>query len=985
MRAFPGSLSFLALLVGCGQHVCLSGDTSCVLQSPCEALTFTCDAGSTQVFVLDASTPAFTGVASLAADGDVVLANDQVIAVIDALDHPHYIAPTGGTLLDLMPRGTRTDALRNVFQASGLLPGEAAVYTDLQVFDEGDVKAVQVTGHLDGHPEYVVATRYEVRPCEPGIRVRTELLNGGSDPQSWLLSDGWYTGGREALPFVPAAGMGFAYPSFGLSTVPDALREVPYAIFGVHPLPATTYATVTCDQPSATGFFSEEVSAIGVGPTVFQPGDWRIHERFLGVASGPSVSAGVDVALEVRRQLFEEAFTTLRGSVTAPVGPSMVTTGLRAAVLISEGSPSTPVEERIPVTHVLPDENGAFEVRVPTDRDYVLSIESYGQQVLEVDASVAQSAVDVGTLTVPAVGELTLNALVDGVEDHVLVLVVPSDDITRDQVTGRMFGRFESCAPLLGHPHADSPACNRVLVSGLTTVSLPPGTYDLVAAVGPFSTLARVTDVVVGAGEGASVTLDLQRLDLQPAGTLSGDFHVHGGPSFDSSINDLDRARAFLASGIQVIASTEHDVVFDYQAALDALQADGRLALMHGTESTGHILFNYIPTDTNPAVVGHWNFWPVRYDPRGPWRGAAWDEKAEPGLLMQRMRDQADWDPDAGVAQLNHPLSGLQLGRAFGWADSLNLDGNAPLKTDDDGTGQALFLHRPPDDDGGTADFSNADYHAQEVMNGTSNGDYLKYRAFWFYLLDQGIFKAATGNSDSHSLTENVLGTPRTIVRTPTTLVGFQPQVFNAAVREGRSFLTNGPVLEIRTTDAAGAIREPSVDVFTPDPAGSLQVRVAAAPWMPVQEVRIFVNHELVRTLPVTDPDPTSVDPADFERLDVTVPLAELLPGGSDAWIVVEAGPAHLQAGDLDCNGFPDTTDNNADGVVDWRDVAELTEDPGEPCFPDVGPLLPRTPPTDRSDPLTWFAQVFPGGYPLAVSNPLILDVDGGGFTGVLQ
>ena len=48
-----------------------------------------------------------------------------------------------------------------------------------------------------------VSTRYEVRPCEPGIRVRTELYNGGREYQSWVLADGFYWGGRRNLP-VPA-------------------------------------------------------------------------------------------------------------------------------------------------------------------------------------------------------------------------------------------------------------------------------------------------------------------------------------------------------------------------------------------------------------------------------------------------------------------------------------------------------------------------------------------------------------------------------------------------------------------------------------------------------------------------------------------------------------------------------------------------------------------------------------------------------------
>ncbi len=980
------ALGALASLSACRSEGCLSGDPECVMPSPCEDLAFTCEGGFTESYRVDATSPLPQGFAALGATGDFVLANDQVMVVLDALDHPHYIAPTGGGIIDMVPRDAEVDGLRHVFQAAGLLPGEGFAYTSVRTFEDGDVKAVQFMGTLDGRPDQIVATRYEIRPCEPGVRVRTEILNGEPDAASWLVSDGWYSGGREALPFVPAPGMGFKYPSFGLSTVPAALRDVPYLVHGVHPGPAPTYTAVACNAPHLTGFISEEVSAMGIGPEVVQHRDWRVFERFIAASATSSVSGGADLALEVRRQLFGEDWVTIEGVVDAPVGPSMVTTGLRAAVQISEGTTATSLDARVPVTHVLPEADGSFAVRVPAGRDYVIEVEAYGQTVLEVDVDVSDGAVDVGTLSLPGVGEVTLNATIDGVEDHVLVFFVPADAQTREDTTGRMFGRFEVCAPLLGHPHSDSPACNRVLVSGLTTVTVPPGTYDLFAATGPFSSLARVADLVVAAGEGQSVSLDIERLPLQPEGTLSGDFHVHGGPSFDAAINDYDRVRAFLASDLQVIASTEHDVVWDYAEALAELDAAGRLELLVGTESTGHILFNYIPTDTNPAVVGHWNFWPLDFDPRGPYRGAAWDEKAEPGLLMQRMRDQAGWDPATGVAQLNHPISGLQLGRAFGWADSLNLDGNLPLSEEDDGTGQAIFLHTPPDDDGGRAAFSNADYHVQEIMNGTNNHDFLKYRAFWFYLLDQGIFRGGTGNSDSHSLTENVLGTPRTIVYTTTTLDDFHPTTFNADVRAGRAFATNGPVVEISMVDIAGATRTPSLDVFAPSAGRGLNVKVSAAPWVRVEEVRIYANQELIEVISVEDPDdPTSTDPEDFVRLDTTVSLAGLLPSSGDAWVVVEAGPAHLEVADLDCNGFPDTTDNNGDGAIDWRDVEALTEDPGVDCLPETGPLRDKAPPDDRDDPLYWFAQVFPGGYPLAITNPLILDLDGGGFTPVLR
>ncbi|MBK8216020.1 MAG: hypothetical protein IPK71_20015 [Myxococcales bacterium] len=60
---------------------------------------------------------------ALAARGDLVLENDRVRLVLDALDAPHYLAPTGGTMLDFVPKGgTSDDELNQIFQATGILP-----------------------------------------------------------------------------------------------------------------------------------------------------------------------------------------------------------------------------------------------------------------------------------------------------------------------------------------------------------------------------------------------------------------------------------------------------------------------------------------------------------------------------------------------------------------------------------------------------------------------------------------------------------------------------------------------------------------------------------------------------------------------------------------------------------------------------------------------------------------------------------------------
>ncbi|MFN7145305.1 MAG: CehA/McbA family metallohydrolase, partial [Myxococcota bacterium] len=726
------------------------------------------------------------------------LANEQVVAVIEALDHPHYIGVTGGGIIDLYSRGKANDSLRHMFQATGVLPGDAMKYTSVELLEEGDVKAVQFLGTLEGYPDVRVATRYEIRPCEPGVRVRTEMINETPDVLSWFPTDAFYFGDRGNLPFVPGPGMGFTYPPFGLSTLLDGFRDVPFMATNAYSAEAASYAAVACSEESLSGFHSTQISAIGQAPRIVQPRDYTIYERFVGLAEGTSVSGAVDLALELRRQLFGEAYTELSGTVVAPGGD--IGEGVRASVLIAEGTAAMAVEERIPWQHVKPDADGKWTVRVPADRAYVVTAEAFGRAAGEVEVQVGSAPVEAPTLTLDGAGEVTIDATIDGEVDHVLVLVIPADDATAEATTGEMFGHFGECAPLLGNPHGPSPACNRVLVDGPTTIAVPPGTYDFYAVAGPFSTLAGAQGVRVEAGTGQSVALELETLDLQPAGTLSGDFHVHGGASFDSSIPDVDRVKAFLASRIDVVATTEHDTVWDYAAAAAELGASDRIALVSGTESTGHVLFPFRADYAFPLVVGHWNFWPVTFDPQGPYRGASWDELAEPGALFTRQRDEGNFDADIGVIQLNHPVGGLQFGRNYGWISATGMDMREPPKEDYDGTGQSLLLHTPED-----AAYSNVDFDAQEVMNGTGNDLLLQYRAFWFYLLDHGIVRAGTANSDSHTLTENVLGTPRTIVWTETTLDDFDLATFNEDVREGHSFGTNGPVVDAYVTDFGGS------------------------------------------------------------------------------------------------------------------------------------------------------------------------------------
>jgi len=977
-------LSSLALVLtmapSCAKEGCLDPTVDdCTVPSPCEGIDgFVCSTGEVAVKIVETAADVPGGLDALGSPGDVRLSNDRVVVIIDALDHPHYLAPTGGGLLDMSTVGDDNDSLRSMVQATGVLPEEAANYTEMKLIEEEGLVGVQFRGTLDGRPDVHVATRYELRPCEPGVRVRTELINLEPDSSSISLFDATYFGDREMVDFTPGKGIGFNHPSFGLSSLGDATMDAPFMVGAAHSEPAASYGTVACDREQLWGFQSNNIAVNGTQGRPLPYGDYEVYERFIAIGEGASVADAANIIMEVRRQLFDEAYVVIEGQVAVDgAGDVPIGDGLRASVHVEEGAASDPREERTPWNHAFVDEDGRFLLAVPANRSYVLEVETYGQRGQALDITVEETNTDVGTLTVPQVGQVTISGGIDGVPDHLQVMVLPADDATEEAVNGAMLGQFAECAPLLGAPYGTAPACNRVqlLPEGPMTIGILPGTYDFFATAGPFSTIAVERGVQITAGATASVDMQVEMLDLLPPTGLSGDFHVHGGASFDSNIPDDTRVAAWLAARLDVLATTEHDTAWDYAEARTRLAADDRLRVMVGTESTGHILWKTRPDQENPQVFGHWNIWPLPFDPEGPYRGAPWDELAEPAVLFERAVESG-WDPETGVIQLNHPIEEALFARDQGWATSLGIDGTMDLPVDYDGTRASEFLYQP---DGAT--FANGDYNVQEVMNGTNNHRFHSYRAFWHYLLNQGVLRAGTANADSHTLTDNVVGTPRTIVLSPDTQADFDAARFNAALKDGSAFGTNGPVIVVRAIDAAGAPHQSSLTPLQPDEESSLALQVTAAPWVPVEEVRVLVNGVEARVFgPAELSNPAGPFDVDgMVRLDAEVPLSSILPSdGSDAWVVVEAGRTLIEQADLDCDGFPDTGDNNGDGTIDWQDVVELEEEPEDVCLGASGPLLePPTPDRGSDDYLFW--AVTPGGYPLSFTNPFIFDRNGDG------
>jgi hypothetical protein len=964
---------------GCAKEGCLGGEDGCRVPPPCQKVAFTCAGGGTlTVERITAPSQRPGGWNALGAKGDVKLSNGLVEVVIAGIGSQNYLDPHGGSILDLGPAGQPKDTVNSIFQAVGILPNASAFYSSLEIIDERPARvAVQVRGTLDEQPQVPISTRYELTPCDPGVRVRSEIVNGTTDSQTWTLTDGYYWSGRESLPFAPGIGSGFVHPSFGLSTINGAFRLFPYFAAAGHSGDERVSAigTASCTDPSLEGFHSDQISTAGLPRQNVPPRGSLVFERFIAVADAKDVGGAIDLALEVRKQVLGETFVTLRGRVER-MGGGAFDAEREASVLVVERSLTTPADAGIPWTQVVPKADGNFSVRVPGNRKYVVEVHAFGQKQVEREFDVADTDLALSDFVLPAVATLSATvkdaATMMPIDAELFVLPETADGATA--VQGTLHGRFTTCSPWLGPPPGASPACNRILVrNGRATAEIPVGRYEVLAFHGPFWSLGReLVDLQPGT---TSLTFSLTRLPLKPAGALSADLHVHGAASFDSSIPDLDRVLSFSASDLDVIVATDHDVVYDYGQVVRHLGLEGRLSTVVGVETTGHIPWLRIKNYGFPLVIGHYNMWPLRYDPSLPRNGGPYDERVEPGTLFELTKSGFT---GLEVIELNHPWAEPEFGRALGFPRAIFLDTTKDLPAADDGTNAGLYVRTPEG-----ASYANDGHHAQEVLNGSNSALYLQYRAFWFYVLNQGRLKAGTANSDSHSLTDNTVGVPQNLVFTSTTAgPGFDVNAFNTAVREGRMIGTNGPVITATLESATGQPQSPSLIPFSPKPDGAVRVRVTSAPWIPVEEVRFVVNGAVVKTVaalpPPTDPFATS---GDLVRYQGSVPLSELLAGVTgDAWIVVEAGAKLPVAADLgggldldkdgkeDVDGIPDTTDNNGDGVVNAADVS-----PGE----DKGPL--NNPPVPARGHVGYYFGAITGGHPNAFTNPLVLDRNGNG------
>jgi hypothetical protein len=302
----------------------------------------------------------------------------------------------------------------------------------------------------------------------------------------------------------------------------------------------------------------------------------------------------------------------------------------------------------------------------------------------------------------------------------------------------------------------------------------------------------------------------------------------------DGSIPIAARLLSAAAEGVDVVVATDHNFITDYRPELERLGLAGELAFIAGYEATartGSVHFNSFPAVPRPGEPNH---------------GAVSVRDETPATLFALARAK---NPGTFI-QVNHPRS-----RGLGYFLHYNLDPVA-----------AAFADAPFD----------LGFDVMEAMNGTSfNEANRKSVEDWFHLVNRGYPIRVVGSSDAHGVDGDETGYSRTYVLYEGPQASSLDQAaLVAAIKKGRAFVSNGPLVAVRANRKATFGDMVKADKGRVD----LDITVFGAPWLDVAEVRLVVNGERRQPLAAKGADNRTVKFRDRVRVDFA----------RDGWLAVE-------------------------------------------------------------------------------------------------
>jgi|GEM_PF-6815550 len=348
----------------------------------------------------------------------------------------------------------------------------------------------------------------------------------------------------------------------------------------------------------------------------------------------------------------------------------------------------------------------------------------------------------------------------------------------------------------------------RRYVKSTDTILVPSGDYTMVASRGPEFEL-QTQNITVPEGNIGSYQVRVTQ-SVDSSGWVSGDYHVHGARSMDSTASRTMRVIAAIAEGLDILVATDHDVTTDYGPIAKELGLDSLLYTIPGIEIS--------------PLYGHMNAYPMPVKDKEPYWSLRWweyddDEKfigvQDPATLVDEARLQG-----AQIVAANHPRDNQAV------FDYLSLMRNGSVRA------------RWPG------------FNAFELMNDTSTDDIPQLLEDWLALISADRRITAIGVSDSHG--EFGLGYSRTYTEAS---IDDPAQIDETelwgSLKDGRAIASTGPFLRFaaRSGDQVVSLGQ----VIKTSTTVTFDFEVHGPSWMEIANAELLENGNTLEFFPVPD------------------------------------------------------------------------------------------------------------------------------------
>jgi len=882
---------------------------------------------------------------AMAAIGDYYVSNTKFAMVVDGgivgERKQNFLAPTGGSIVDLdiiydidslgNKSSANNDYINQIFQVLNYNVDLPVAYTSIQVSDlTEDSATILLKGYpmdnagifkeagitVDADTKLVksisVETTYHFEKSDTYLTMTTIVKNNNSvSVPVTTVGDYYYLGGNSLRTFVPVPGLGYTpekgtnspvyTPFISFNEAKSQFAWIFYEVYnpddgmlmvtlgdstGEYNKAGNKFATV--NKPALkeglqageaitfTRYLEPKLSDLIHTPLKLIPEDLRIDNEHplklfkdLGTLTGTIVNGNqgenmVVIAEQIEPGYYYNGDEIVKSGVPVPVAATRVSSAGGFTLDLPAGIyqlriQGNNIDNKVIRTYVY--KNGGDDLEDPDD-----DFEETRPITIEKDKYLDIGDVVFNDVLADSVKVTTTDAATDE--------VVPARVIVT--VDGKLHKAFYD-----EESGERGSLWNYFLYYGSRYVPLSEGTYGLILTRGPEYPLYKedvsITsstddDGIVSVASSPETVEYAFTKSIDREGYLSFDPVIRTDHSYNSSIIPADMFMSALTEGLDVIMSDDINKICDFYDIYGLLESKynnensdeitmdrERLRLIYGVTAK-----SFYPGDKYPKTgFGEFSVFPVESV-----KGVKGFGVGETGyrtfatvfdLINRQTPDRTKYSmllrPRGTDTTPNGIIQGLFTSLGMGIPASLTNS----------------FFEMMSELGTGT---TNNDFELIEVLSGNAYDEYLMVRQDWFNILREGYKKFAAAGSGYNYVSPQFAGSPRTYVHY--TEETFDEDNFLKEFASGHSFISTGPYL---TASVNGQL--PGSEVTKTDGKISVTVKVQAPDWIPVDELRVVVNGEVVKTIDLS----SSTGVVRFsDTLEVNV------PDEPNSFVLVECG-----------------------------------------------------------------------------------------------